>query len=143
MIVHLLESTLLLAMAILIAHLPRLAARTRYAIVFTALMKFAIPSAIVPRLLAAFGIDLTGMKGTIVISALGPLSMASLPQTSAPVWPMALAAIWGSSSLSRTRRPRSAAACSTTIRISVSISSLNTIWLESACDAFIMDPISS
>ncbi|MBV8546130.1 MAG: hypothetical protein JO093_03970 [Acidobacteria bacterium] len=94
MIVHLLESTLLLAIALLFAHLPRLAARTRYAIVFSALMKFAIPSAIVPRLLAAFGIDLTGMKGTIVISALGPLSMASLPQTAAPVWPMAAAAIW-------------------------------------------------
>ena len=41
MIVHLLESTLLLAIAILIAHIPRLAARTRYAIVFAALMKFA------------------------------------------------------------------------------------------------------
>jgi len=94
MIVHLLESTLLLAIAILIAHIPRLAARTRYAIVFAALMKFAIPSAIVPRLLAAFGIDLAGMKGTIVISALGPLSMASLPQTAAPVWPMAVVAIW-------------------------------------------------
>ncbi|MEA2343772.1 MAG: hypothetical protein QOF63_1941, partial [Thermoanaerobaculia bacterium] len=33
MIAHLLESTLLLAIAILIAHIPRLAARTRYAIV--------------------------------------------------------------------------------------------------------------
>ena len=52
MIVHLLESTLILALAILIAHVPRLAARTRYTIVFAALMKFAIPSAIVPRMLA-------------------------------------------------------------------------------------------
>ena len=94
MIVHLLESTLLLAIAILIAHIPRLAARTRYAIVFAALMKFAIPSAIVPRLLAMFGIDLAGMKGTIVISALGPLSMASLPQAATPVWPIVVFAIW-------------------------------------------------
>src|SRR5258705_8022776 len=94
MIAHLLESTLLLAIAILIAHIPRLAARTRYAIVFAALMKFAIPSAIVPRFLAAFGIDLTSMKGTIVINALGPLSMAALPKTTAPVWPMAVFAIW-------------------------------------------------
>jgi beta-lactamase regulating signal transducer with metallopeptidase domain len=94
MIVHLLESTLLLAIAILIAHIPRLAARTRYAIVFAALMKFAIPSAIVPRLLAALGIDLAGMKGTIVISALGPLSMASLPQTATPIWPLAVFGIW-------------------------------------------------
>jgi beta-lactamase regulating signal transducer with metallopeptidase domain len=95
MIVHLLESTLLLGLAILIAHIPRLAARTRYAIVFAALMKFAIPSAIVPRILAAFGIDLSGMKGTIVITALGPLSTASLPQTSTPIWPVAAVVIWG------------------------------------------------
>ncbi|HEV7485597.1 MAG TPA: M56 family metallopeptidase [Thermoanaerobaculia bacterium] len=94
MIVHLLESTLLLAIAILIAHVPRLAARTRYTIVFAALMKFAIPSAIVPRFLAALGIDLTGMKGTIVITALGPLSMATLPQSAAPIWPMIVIAIW-------------------------------------------------
>jgi beta-lactamase regulating signal transducer with metallopeptidase domain len=94
MIAHLLESTLLLAIAILIAHIPRLAARTRYAIVFTALMKFAIPSSIVPRILAAFGIDLAGMKGTIAISALGPLSMTNLPETTAPIWPMAAFAIW-------------------------------------------------
>lgn len=94
MIAHLLESTLLLAIAILIAHIPRLAARTRYAIVFTALMKFVIPSSIVPRILAAFGIDLTGMKGTIVITALGPLSTATLPQTAAPIWPMIAFAIW-------------------------------------------------
>jgi beta-lactamase regulating signal transducer with metallopeptidase domain len=94
MIVHLFESTLLLAVAILIAHVPRLAARTRYAIVFAALMKFAIPSAIVPRILAALGIDLTGMKGTIVITALGPLSTASLPQTTAPIWPVAAVVIW-------------------------------------------------
>jgi beta-lactamase regulating signal transducer with metallopeptidase domain len=95
MIAHLLESTLLLAGAVLLAHIPRLAARTRYAIVFAALMKFVIPSSIVPRLLAAFGIDLAGMKGTIVISALGPLSMTTLTETAKPVWPIAAFAIWG------------------------------------------------
>jgi beta-lactamase regulating signal transducer with metallopeptidase domain len=94
MIAHLLESTLLLALAILIAHLPRLAARSRYAIVFAALMKFAIPSAIVPRFLTAFGIDLSGMKGTIVIRAIGPLSMVNLPQKTAVIWPIAAIAIW-------------------------------------------------
>jgi beta-lactamase regulating signal transducer with metallopeptidase domain len=94
MIAHLLESTLLLAIAILMAHIPRLAARTRYAIVFAALMKFAIPSSIVPRILEAFGVDLAGMKGTIVITALGPLSMTNLPQTAAPNWPTAVFAIW-------------------------------------------------
>src|SRR3954465_11630589 len=99
MIAHLLESTLLLAVAILIAHIPQVAARSRYAIVFAALMKFAIPSAIVPRLLRAFGIDLAGMKGTIVISALGPLSTSNLPQTTAPIWPTAAFAIWAAIAL--------------------------------------------
>src|SRR6476659_1168453 len=94
MIAHLLESTLLLALAILIAHIARLAARTRYAIVFAALMKFAIPSAIVPRLLAAFGVDLAGMKGTIVISAMGPLSLTNLQQKTTAIWPAILIAIW-------------------------------------------------
>jgi beta-lactamase regulating signal transducer with metallopeptidase domain len=95
MIVHLLESTLLLALAILIAHIPRLAARTRYAIVFAALMKFAIPSAIVPRMLAPFGIDLARMpKGTILINALGPLTGANLPATNAPIWPVAVMIAW-------------------------------------------------
>jgi beta-lactamase regulating signal transducer with metallopeptidase domain len=98
-IAHLLESTLLLAIAIVIAQIPRLAARTRYAIVFTALMKFAVPSAIVPRIFAAFGIDLAGVKGTIVIQALGPLSSASMPRTTTPVWPIAAAAIWGAVAL--------------------------------------------
>jgi beta-lactamase regulating signal transducer with metallopeptidase domain len=95
MIVHLLESTLLLALAILIAHLPRLAARTRYAIVFAALMKFAIPSAIVPRVLAYCGIDLAGMtKGTIVIDALGPLNASDVSSSSESAWPVAIFAIW-------------------------------------------------
>ncbi|MEA2326618.1 MAG: hypothetical protein QOE68_1577, partial [Thermoanaerobaculia bacterium] len=104
MIVHLLESTLLLAVAILIAHIPRLAARTRYAIVFAALMKFAIPSSIVPRILGALGIDLSGMKGTIVITALGPLSMANLTETAAPVWPTAVFAIWAAVALAMLAR---------------------------------------
>jgi beta-lactamase regulating signal transducer with metallopeptidase domain len=94
MIVHLLESTLLLAVAILIAHVPRLAARTRYAIVFAALMKFAIPSAVIPRILAALGVDFAGMKGTIAITAMGPLSMTSFPQTATPIWPTAAVGIW-------------------------------------------------
>ena len=94
MIAHVLESTLLLAMAILVAHMPRLAARTRYAIVFTALMKFAIPSAIVPRMLALFGIDLARMpKGTILINVLGSLTDTSL-HTTTPVWPSVAIALW-------------------------------------------------
>ncbi len=95
MIVHLLESTLLLALAILIAQLPRMAARTRYAIVFAALMKFAIPSVIVPRMLAFCGVDLAGMtRGTIAIEALAPLSATTLPVSNASTWPAAALAIW-------------------------------------------------
>jgi beta-lactamase regulating signal transducer with metallopeptidase domain len=94
MIVHLLESTLVLALAIVIAYLPRLAARTRYAIVFAGLMKFAIPSTIVPRMLAFFGIDLMRMpKGTILINALGPLTGASI-STITPIWPALMIALW-------------------------------------------------
>lgn len=95
MIVHLLESTLLLAIAILIAHMPRLAARTRYMVVFAALMKFAIPSAIVPRMLALAGLDLTRMpKGTILIKAFGPLTATNLPATTAPLWPLVAITLW-------------------------------------------------
>ena len=95
MIVHLFESTLFLAVAILVAQTPRLAARTRYAVVFAGLMKFAIPSAIVPRVLALFGIDLARLpKGTIFIDALGPLAAAALPASAAPRWPLVATAIW-------------------------------------------------
>lgn len=48
---HLIESTLVLLLALAIAALPRLAARTRFAIVFAGLMKFALPSSWIGRLL--------------------------------------------------------------------------------------------
>jgi TonB family protein len=92
---HLFESTLVLAIAILLAQMPRLAARTRYAIVFASLMKFAVPSAIVPRILAFLGIDLARMpKGTMVIEALGPLSAADGARLPVSRWPAVLIAIW-------------------------------------------------
>ena len=92
---HLFESTLFLAAAVLLAQIPLLAARTRYVIVFTALMKFAIPSAIVPRLLALLGFDLARVaRGTILIAAFGSLSSAARPATSASVWPVVAMAIW-------------------------------------------------
>ncbi|HEX3070571.1 MAG TPA: TonB family protein, partial [Thermoanaerobaculia bacterium] len=92
---HLFESTLILAIAILLAQMPRLAARTRYAIVFAALMKFAVPSAIVPRILAFLGIDLARMpKGAIVIEALGPLSAADGVAPPVSRWPAILISLW-------------------------------------------------
>src|SRR5258706_233805 len=92
---HLLESTLVLAIAILLAQMPRLAARTRYAIVFAALMKFAVPSAIVPRILSLLGIDLARMpRGTIVIEALGPMSAADGAGPPVSRWPAILISMW-------------------------------------------------
>jgi TonB family protein len=92
---HLFESTLILAIAILLAQIPRLAARTRYAIVFASLMKFAVPSAIVPRILAFLGIDLARMpRGTIVIEALGPLSAADGAAVPVSRWPAILISLW-------------------------------------------------
>jgi beta-lactamase regulating signal transducer with metallopeptidase domain len=85
---HLFESTLILAIAIVLAQTRRLAARTRYAIVFAALMKFAIPSAIVPRILVLLGVDLARLpKGTILIEAFGPLTSASGAASSVSRWP--------------------------------------------------------
>ena len=92
---HLFESTLVLAVAILLAQMPRLAARTRYAIVFAALMKFAVPSAIVPRVLAFLGIELAHVpRGTIVIEALGPLSAADGAGLPVSLWPAILISVW-------------------------------------------------
>src|SRR5207248_10669536 len=63
------SSTLRLALALAAAHLPRLAARTRYAIVFVALLKFAVPSTIVPHAVAA-----SVGKPVMLITALRPLT---------------------------------------------------------------------
>jgi len=92
---HLFESTLVLAVAILLAQMPRLAARTRYAIVFAALMKFAVPSAIVPRALTLLGIELAHVpRGTIVIEALGPLSAPDRTVPAVSLWPAILITLW-------------------------------------------------
>jgi beta-lactamase regulating signal transducer with metallopeptidase domain len=95
MIAHLFESTLFLAAAILVTRIPGLAARTRYTIVFIGLMKFAIPSAIVPRLLLLAGIDLTRLpKGTIFIQALGTLAAKPDAGIKISYLPLVLTAIW-------------------------------------------------
>jgi beta-lactamase regulating signal transducer with metallopeptidase domain len=83
-IAHLVESTLILGIAIAVAHLPRLAARTRYAVVFLALLKFAVPWKFHPP------------GGTIEISVPGPIT-AVAPHafaSAAPLWPTVVQAIW-------------------------------------------------
>ncbi len=82
MIAHLIESTIVLAIAIAAAHLPRLAARTRYAIVFLALMKFAIPWKFHPP------------SGTIAISIPGPIAVTPHAFATPSIWPLIIKAVW-------------------------------------------------
>lgn len=85
MIAHLVESTLLLGVAVAAAHLPRLAGRTRYAIVFLALVKFAIPSSLVTNLRPA---------GMISISIPGSLAVTPHAFAAPSIWPAVVKAIW-------------------------------------------------
>ena len=82
MIAHLAESTLLLGIAIAAAHLPRLAARTRYAIVFLALVKFAVPWKFQPP------------HGTIAIAIPGAIAVAPHAFATPSIWPMVVNAVW-------------------------------------------------
>lgn len=81
-VAHLVESTLLLGLAIAAAHLPRLAARTRYAIVFLALVKFAVPW------------KFQTPHGTIAISIPGPIAVAPHAFAATSPWPAVLNAVW-------------------------------------------------
>jgi TonB family protein len=89
MIAHLAESTLLLAVALLVARSRTLAARTRYAIVFIALMKFAVPSAIVPRL-----VPWHPQRGPILVTVLGPAATTSAAVPTGTPWPLLLTVFW-------------------------------------------------
>jgi beta-lactamase regulating signal transducer with metallopeptidase domain len=79
----------LLAAALLVARSRTLAARTRYAIVFIALLKFAVPSAAVPRFLPWHA-----QRGTILITVLGPITSAPAAVAPATLWPQRLLALW-------------------------------------------------
>ena len=78
MTAHLAESTLILALALAASHLPRLAARTRYAMVFAALLKFALPSTVVPHAVAA-----RVNEPVLLITALRPLT--AMPAATPPL----------------------------------------------------------
>lgn len=83
MIAHLLESTVLLGVAIAAAHLPRLAARTRYAIVFLALLKFAVPW------------KLQAPNATLAIAVpAGPIAIAPHAFATPSIWPAVIEAVW-------------------------------------------------
>jgi beta-lactamase regulating signal transducer with metallopeptidase domain/glycine cleavage system regulatory protein len=87
-IAHLIESTILLALALLAVRSRALAARTRYAIVFIALMKFAVPSNVVPRL-----VPWHPQRGTILITMLGPITAPAAAATESN-WPAVARALW-------------------------------------------------
>jgi beta-lactamase regulating signal transducer with metallopeptidase domain len=81
-IAHLVESTIVLGIAIAAAHLPRLAARTRYAIVFLALVKFAIPWKFHPP------------SGSIAISIPGPIAITPHAFAAPSIWPTIVETVW-------------------------------------------------
>jgi len=90
---HLWTSTVVLLIALILARLLPLTARTRHALLLCALFKFAIPP------LQAIGIDLTtfgrGSTGTIAIQWLGgPPTLRTLAAPAASRWPQALALAW-------------------------------------------------
>jgi beta-lactamase regulating signal transducer with metallopeptidase domain len=72
--IYLLETTLTLALALLASRLPRLAARTRYAIVFAALLKCALPSELITYAMSHYG--MAPAKGLIALTAFGVASSA-------------------------------------------------------------------
>jgi len=86
MTAHLIESTIVLLIAIAAAQFPRLAARTRFAIIYAGLMKFAVPSAIVAWMGIRFA---PAAKARGVIAIIGGFNApvaASRAQWPAIVW---------------------------------------------------------
>src|SRR5437870_5282639 len=92
MMMHLLESTLILIVALIVSRAPRLTAATRHAMVFAALMKFAIPSTLITLLLQRFGASRTMM---ISIAFVGKADrMLSTPAPAHAIWPAVLIVTW-------------------------------------------------
>ena len=96
---HLWSSTLVLLVALLAARLLPLTARTRYTLLLTALLKFAIPFAAVNALFRSMGIDLTslgrGSAGVLSIDWIGgPLTLRPLLPQETARWPMVMAMAW-------------------------------------------------
>lgn len=92
---HLIESTVVLAAALFASQLPRLAARTRFAIVYAALLKFAIPSSLVTTL----GIALPRTtRGTILVTMFGRGGPRVIIAP-ASLWPPILGIVWATIAL--------------------------------------------
>jgi beta-lactamase regulating signal transducer with metallopeptidase domain len=87
MTLYLLETTLVLGVALAAARLPRLAARTRYLILFAALLKCAFPSSLLQR------VPVAAHSGTILISGSAGRVLAA-PAATRALWPELLFALW-------------------------------------------------
>jgi beta-lactamase regulating signal transducer with metallopeptidase domain len=87
MTLYLLETTIVLGAALAVARLPRLAARTRYLILFAALLKCALPSSLLHR------VPVASQPGTIIISGSVGHVLAA-PAASRALWPELLFALW-------------------------------------------------
>jgi beta-lactamase regulating signal transducer with metallopeptidase domain len=96
---HLWSSTLVLLVALIVARLLPLTARTRHALLYCGLLKFAIPSAAIIAPLAALGLDLTNIgrrsTGSISIDWLGgPVALRTLPHPAVSTWGTSLMIAW-------------------------------------------------
>ncbi|HEX7418939.1 MAG TPA: M56 family metallopeptidase, partial [Thermoanaerobaculia bacterium] len=96
---HLWSSTLVLALALVMSRALPVTARTRYALVFCGLLKFAIPFAAINVLGHALGIDLAHLTarsaGSVSMQWLGaPLAVSALSPHPASRWPEALMIAW-------------------------------------------------
>jgi beta-lactamase regulating signal transducer with metallopeptidase domain len=93
-VTHLWASTLVLVIALILARVLPLTARTRYALLLCGLLKFAIPSEVMTRPLRAWGVDRQA-AGTISMEWLGgPATLRTLAPAPASIWPRAVVAVW-------------------------------------------------
>ena len=94
MVTHLWSSTLVLALALLLARALPLTARTRYAVLFFGLLKFAIPAAVIVAPWRALGLD-RQVAGTIVMEWVGaPAPLRAIAPPPSTDWPQVLLMAW-------------------------------------------------
>lgn len=95
---HLWSSTVVLAVALAVSRLAPLTARTRYAVLFAGLLKFAIPFAAINAVSGVFGVDLTNLgpkSAAVSIEWLGgPATLGSLVPSAPSRWPTVIAFAW-------------------------------------------------
>ena len=98
-VTHLWSSTVVLLAAMTAARVLPLTARTRYALLFCGLLKFALPSIAITAPLRAVGIDLANLGarpgGSISMQWLGgPATLRALTPPPASHWPSTVMIVW-------------------------------------------------